>query len=142
MIPGTYIIPGCSKAVPLKIAEFMKSSTVKSLLLLLAMGLTLVPAHLDVACDEVPHPEVAPCDILLVDTGDGPASGTEPGHGNDNCCETGCQHCSLPCCSGTAMIPTAAHILGAALTSGDRLAIIGANVTWADPGQLYHPPRA
>ena len=120
----------------------MKSSTGKSLLLLMAMGLTLVPAHLEVACDEIPHPDVAPCDIFLADTGHAPARGTEQGHGTDNCCETGCQHCSLPCCSGTAMIPTVAQILGAALTSSGRLAPTPPNVTWADPDQLYHPPRA
>ena len=124
------------------IAEIMKSSTEKTILLLMAMGLALLPAPLAVACDATPHSDADPCGILMADTCDAPAGGRESGHGNDNCCETGCQDCSLPCCSGTAMIPTDAQMVDAALTSDGRLATTTTDLTWVDPDPLYHPPRA
>jgi hypothetical protein len=119
----------------------MKSSTDKAILLLMAMGLTLLPAPLDAACDMIPHSDVDPCDTFLMDISDGPSGAGESGHGDDNCCDTGCQHCSLPCCSGTAMIPTVAQVLYSALTADGRLAAIATDVTWIDADPLFHPPR-
>ena len=96
----------------------MKTSLDKTLFLLVAMGLTLLSAHIDVAYEVIPHSDVDVCDLLLGDTCDASACCDEPGHGNDNCCESGCQHCSLPCCSGTAMIPAVAQMVDATLDSG------------------------
>ena len=120
----------------------MKSSTKNSILLLVAMVLTLLPAHLEVACEVVTHPDADPCDLLLADSFDASASSNEPAQGGDNCCETGCQHCSLPCCTGTAMIPAAPQLAEASTISNDRLVTTNTDVTWVDLDQFYHPPRA
>jgi len=120
----------------------MKTSSDKTILLLLAMGLTLLSAHIDVAYDVIPHSDVDVCDLLPADTCDSADCCDEPGHGNDNCCQTGCQHCSLPCCYGSAMIPTLAQLMDAAPTSDGRLAATSTDVTWVDPDRLFHPPQA
>lgn len=120
----------------------MKTSTDKTLFLLVAMGLTMLSAHIDVAHDVIPHTDVDVCDLLLTDTFDASACSDEPGHGNDNCCESGCQHCSLPCCYGSAMVPTVAQMVDASLNSDGRLAAAASDLTWIDPDPLYHPPQA
>ena len=119
----------------------MKSSRVIPIYLLLAMGLALVPAPLHAACGQTPHPEVDPCDTLLTASLDASTGGSGSDHGEDNCCETGCLHCSLPCCSGTAMILTFAQLQDAAPTADGRLALTDTALTWVDTNPLYHPPR-
>lgn len=119
----------------------MKSSREIAILLLVAMGLALLPAPLGAACDMTPHPDVDPCDTVLADTGEYPACGGERGHGDGNCCDTGCQHCSLPCCSGTAMIPPCTQVLDPFLTADGRLVATASDVTRVDADPLYHPPR-
>ncbi|MEN8006281.1 MAG: hypothetical protein ABFS42_04665 [Candidatus Krumholzibacteriota bacterium] len=119
----------------------MKSSREISILLLVAMGLTLLPASLDAACDMTAHPDVDPCDTFLDDTCDGPSCGREPGHRDHDRCENGCQHCSLPCCSGTVMIPAAAQMLDEVLPADGRLVATATDVTWVDADPVYHPPR-
>ncbi len=119
----------------------MKSSREISILLLVAMGLALLPAPLEAACDMISHPDVDPCDTYLAATCDDETCEGHPGHGDDDCCETGCQHCSLPCCSGTVMIPPVAQVLHAVPTADGRLAATRADVTQIDADPLYHPPR-
>ena len=120
----------------------MKTSLDKTLFLLVAMGLTLLSAHIDVAYEVIPHSDVDVCDLLLGDTCDVSACCDEPGHGSDNCCESGCQHCSLPCCYGSAMVPAVAKMVDANLNSDGRLAAGASDLTWVDPDPLYHPPQA
>ena len=119
----------------------MKSSREIAILLLVAMGLALLPAPLEAVCDMTQHPDLDPCDTVLTDSCYDPACGGEPDHGDDNCCDTGCQHCGLPCCSGTAMIPPVTQVLNAVLTADGRLAATAADVTRVDADPLYHPPR-
>lgn len=107
----------------------------------MAMGLTMLPAPLEAACDMFAHPDVDPCDIFLADTIHETTSGRDAGHEDDDCSKTCCQHCSLPCCSGTAMIPPFAQVLDPTPTSDGRLATTTSDVTWVDPDQLFHPPR-
>ena len=122
--------------------EIMKSSRDISIFLLVAMGLTLVPAPLEAACDMISDPDVDPCDTSLAAAIGDTTSSRDEGHEDDDCCETGCHHCSLPCCSGTAMIPPFAQVLDTTLTSDGRLAATVTDVTWVDPDPLFHPPRA
>jgi hypothetical protein len=107
----------------------------------MAMGLTLLSAPLDAVCDLAPHSDVNSCATLPADTCDGSACGEEPDQGDDNCCETGCLNCSLPCCSGTAMISTVAQVQDAALNADGRLAATATDGTWVDVDPLFHPPR-
>lgn len=110
------------------------------------MSLVVLPAPLEAACDMFAHPDLDPCESCLADVcGDCDCSDEtahETAHETEGCCETGCQHCSLPCCSGTAMIPPFAQVLDTSLTSDGRLAATVTDVTWVDPDPLYHPPRA
>jgi len=119
----------------------MKSSKEISILLLVAMGLTLLPAPLEAACDMTSHPDLDPCGTFPAANCDDPPCNTEPDHGHDNCCDADCRHCGLPCCSGTAMIPPVAHVLDAALTADGRLVTTTVDVTRVDADPLYHPPR-
>ncbi len=123
------------------IAEIMKSSRKISFLLLIAMGLALLPAPPDTANDMTPHADIDSCDTIAADTCDDADCCSEPGSGDDNCCDSDCQHCSLPCCSGTAMIADVAQMLDAALTLDGRLVATATDLTWFDADQLYHPPR-
>lgn len=105
------------------------------------MSLTLFPALPAASYDETPCSDVDPCNSLPTDACEAPACGGEPERGDDNCCDTGCQHCSLPCCSGTVMISTAVQVLDATLTVDGRMAAIANDVTWVDADPPYHPPR-
>ncbi len=107
----------------------------------MVMSLTLFLALPDAAYDETPCSDVESCDSLPVDTCEAHACGCETDHGDDNCCDTGCHHCSLPCCSGTAMIFTVAQVLGETLASDGRLAATSNDVPWVDADPPYHPPR-
>jgi hypothetical protein len=121
--------------------EIMKSSREITILLLVAMGLTLLPASLEAACDMITHPDVDPCDTFLADTLDDVTTDRDAGHEDDDCCDTGCQHCGLPCCSGTAMISPFAQVLGTSLNADGRLAATDTKVTRVDADPLYHPPQ-
>jgi hypothetical protein len=112
----------------------MKSSREISILLLVAMVLTMVSAPLGMASDGVSSTDVDPCNAS--------ACGSEPDKGNDDCCETGCQLCSLPCCSGTVMISTLSQVLDSSLTSDGRLVFTTTGRAWVDADPLYHPPRS
>ena len=120
----------------------MKSSREIAVLLLVATGLSLVPVPMDAACDLSAPAAVDPCDASLPESCCGSACGGEPIPGDDDGCETGCQHCSMPCCSGTAMIPTAVQALDAAFIADRRLAARGPDETRVDVDPLYHPPRS
>lgn len=119
--------------------KFLKD---KSILLLLAMSLVVLPAPLEAACGMTAHPDIDPCETCLAETCNDPDCDDPAGHENDDCCEAGCQHCSLPCCSGTAMIPPVAHVADAPPAPDARLAAPATKMTQVDPDPLYHPPRA
>lgn len=119
----------------------MKSSREITILLLVAMGLTMWSPALDAACDPFPVPDSLPSDLFPADTSLDQASERQTAHEGDDCCETGCQHCNLPCCAGTAMIPPVAQVLDTALTVDGRLALSATDVTRVDADPLYHPPR-
>jgi len=104
-----------------------------AILLLVAMGLTLWPAPLNAAYDAIPVSSPDPCEA--------PACCSEPDQAQDSCCETGCELCSLPCCTGTVMIPTVAQVPDTGLIADGRLIASATAVTWVDTDPLYHPPR-
>jgi|GEM_PF-6840254 len=107
----------------------------------MAMGLTLLPAPLEAVCDMSVHPEMDPFSAEADPIGEMAEVDGEQGHEDGNCCETGCHHCSLPCCSGTAMIPAVVQILDASLTPDGRLAARSTDVIRVDADPLYHPPQ-
>jgi len=71
-----------------------------------------------------------------------PACGSEPNPDKDDCCGSGCQLCSLPCCSGSVMLLTATQGPDPVQTTGDRLATFAINLVRIERGPLYRPPRA
>ena len=120
----------------------MKTSTVRAILLLLAMGLVVLPAPLEAACGMIAHPDLDPCETCPADSCKDPACDQEAGHADEDCCDTGCQHCSLPCCSGTAMIPVASQQANPMASADGCTALFHPDATWVDSDPLYHPPRA
>lgn len=119
----------------------MKSTREISVLLILAMGLTLLPAPFADVCDLKSPADTDLGGPVLADSGNHPADSREPGHENGHCCETCCQNCGLPCCSGTVMIPTPVPSLDAARTVDGCSDATAVDVTLVDPDPLYHPPR-
>lgn len=120
----------------------MKRTRHIPLLLLLAMGLVLLPAPLEAACSAISHPDLDPCETCLADVCDDAACGGKQDHAGDDCCETGCQHCSLPCCAGIAMIFAASPAAASAAPSDGRPVAAAPRAPWVDADPLYHPPRA
>jgi len=120
----------------------MNSSTEKALILIMAMCLALLPAYSDVVYDVDPLSDVDPCGTFPEDICEGSACSGEPDHGDDNCCEAGCQNCSLPCCSGTSMIATVSQGLDSALTANGSLAADASEMTWVDADPPFRPPRS
>lgn len=124
----------------------MKSSWEIIIILLLSMGLALSPGSLEAAYGVTQSADFDSCETVpdgscsSGDCGSG-ADNPEPDPGTDDCCETGCQHCSLPCCSGTVMIPTSVQTLDSALAADGQLAAFATAVTWVETDPLYHPPR-
>ncbi len=119
----------------------MKSSREITIFLLLVMGLAMLPGPFDATYDVILSSDAASCDPYSADPCDAGACKSEPDPGAKECCETGCQHCSLPCCSGTVMIATVIQVLDAALTADGPLTAIATDLAWADTDPLYHPPR-
>ena len=119
----------------------MNSSRTITILLLLAMGLTLLPAPLNATYYSSSSSDDNPCETSRADACDGEACGTEPVSEGDNCCEAGCQHCSLPCCSGTVMLPTITQGLSLDLTPDGRGFATAIDLPWVDTDPLDHPPR-
>jgi hypothetical protein len=124
----------------------MKPSREITIFLLLAMGLALLPGPLEAANGVIPSSDFNSCEPVSTDPCDaGPCESgscdTEPDPGADDCCETGCQHCSLPCCSGTVMITTTIQVLVFALAADGPLAALVTDVAWVETDPLYHPPR-
>jgi hypothetical protein len=122
--------------------EIMKPSREISIFLLLALGLTLgstigssmVSSPLGVAFDVVAGTDVVPCEPS--------PCGSDSEQGTDDCCDTSCQLCNHPCCSGTAMISMLSQVLDSSLTSNGRLVGAATDVMWVDSDPLYHPPRS
>jgi hypothetical protein len=119
----------------------MRPSRPISFLLLLALGLAVLPAPLEAACEIVAHPEGDPCGTCLTDACDDGACAGGEGHAADDCCATGCQHCSLPCCAGTAMISAAAQTVGGRTPNLGLPTPEAARPPRVDDDPLYHPPR-
>lgn len=119
----------------------MKRSRHIPLFLLLAMGLVVLPAPLEAACDMTPHPESDPCETCRTDACEDTACEDEQEHQDENCCETGCQYCSLPCCSGTAMINVASPSAIPLAPADDRPVLAAPRAPWVDAEPLFHPPR-
>lgn len=65
--------------------------------------------------------------------------GSEPIPEDNNCCESDCQHCGLPCCAGAVMVPALA--LAFILTSDGSMPANAIDLPWVDTEPLYHPPR-
>ena len=107
----------------------------------MAMGLTLLPASLNGAYDVTAFASGDPCETSQSDACNDPACTSGPNPDDDNCCETGCQHCSLPCCAGTVMLSTIAQGQDPTLTDDRPLAATATDLPWVDAGPLYHPPR-
>lgn len=125
-----------------KMAEIMKSSSDIAIFLLVAMGLTMMSAQFDVPCDGTPPSEDLSNDFLVALTFDDSGCENKAGHENSNCCESGCQDCNLACCAGLALIAPTAQFVDPAPNLGGRLAATTSEVSWVDPDQLFHPPRA
>ncbi len=123
------------------LTEIMKSSRTISFFLLMAMGLTLLPAPLNAANGVPSSASGDPCETSQADACNDLACTSEPNPDDDNCCEKGCEHCSLPCCAGTVMLPTVVQGLDPILTDDRRLAAIATDLPWVDAIPLYHPPR-
>ena len=120
----------------------MKSSREITIFLLLAMGLALLPGPLEAAYGVTPSTEFDSCVPVSADPCGSGTCDSEPDPGADDCCESGCLHCSLPCCSGTVMIPTAIQALDSVISADGQMAAFATDVAWVETDPLYHPPRS
>ena len=123
------------------LTEIMKSSKKISILLLITMGLTLLPVCLSATYDVNLFFGDDPCESSRAEACDESACGSEPNPGDDDCCDEGCRLCSLPCCTGTVMLPILAQGLAPALTTDGRMAITATDLPRGDADPLDHPPR-
>lgn len=114
----------------------------KSLLLLLAMAMTMLPIPSDEACGVVGSADSDPCSTPLAYSCNDQTCCPDQGHSDDNCCEPGCQNCSLPCCTGTVMIPALVQTMDVNQTPDGRLAATSTGVCRTAADQPFHPPRA
>jgi hypothetical protein len=120
----------------------MKASRQISLLLLLAMSLSLVPGPNYVASESVPLVENGPCSSAGTGGCDESACGDEPSPQDDGCCEAGCRLCSLPCCAGTFMLATIAQAMGLIPTANGQVTLTASELPCMDADPIEHPPRA
>lgn len=118
----------------------MKSINPVLPLMFLALGAVSMPLPLDVACGMIPHPDSDPCRDSPLDPCAEPAREGDTPPTDERRCETGCQHCSLPCCAGTAMIQPL-PVLEQTPTAHGRLAAVSVASPRFAADLLEHPPR-
>jgi hypothetical protein len=109
--------------------------------LIIALGLALMPAPVDATCGMIPSSESAPCNTAPDDSCCESACDSEQDRGDDRGCRPGCLHCSLPCCSGTAMISTEVLAMGPSPILGDLLAVTALDALRGEAELPDHPPQ-
>jgi hypothetical protein len=119
----------------------MSSPGNRIIVLLMAMSLTLLPLPGSATSDLPDLSADDPCESSSPENCEAETCDIEQSSEDDDCCETGCQHCSLPCCTGTVMLPTVAQGLGPVPTTADHVVTLSNDLPWVDADPLFHPPR-